>query len=169
MDENDQASFVQSLRDFADKHAAANPALGDLKTLNQHLTGLAREHLKVQAKLLPFAGYVDESGAVTVIQADGANETTALGILTQRLHALAEAGTIRAATICEVVERPYPAGGQLVPFVQFHSEHRNGLALLLGKPLDENVMMQGVPGAKGPAIGVYTKKVSPTIFIPLKP
>lgn len=164
-DENktQQASFVQSLRDLAENHATANPALGDLRALNQKLVAEARKRLQEQGQVAPFAGFMNEDGAVTVLEAHDAEET--FDALMSTLQTLAREGKIRAATVCVLVDRPFPAGGAPTQFVQLHSEHRTGLAFLGGVPADEKVIMQGVPGVQGPAIAGYNKKVPPTIFV----
>jgi hypothetical protein len=165
-DENktEQASFVQSLRDLAEKHAASNPVLNELRMLNQRLVAEARRRLREQGRVVPFGGFVDEVGAVTVLDARD-DVTVSADSIMEALRRLAREGKIRAASVCVIVDRPVPAGETPIQFVQLHSEHRTGLALLGGVPADEKVIMQGVPGVKGPAIAVYQRKVPPAIFV----
>lgn len=166
-DENktEQASFVQSLRDLAEKHSASNPVLTELKMLNQRLVAEARKRLREQGRVVPFGGFVDEVGAVTVLDAHDDVVKVAADTIMGTLRRLAREGQTRAASVCEIVDRPFPAGGTPIQFVQLHSEHRTGLALLVGVPADEKVLTQGVPGVKGPAIAVYQRKVPPAIFV----
>ncbi len=161
----EQASFVQSLRDLAEKHASSNPVLTELKMLNQRLVAEARKRLREQGRVVPFGGFVDEAGAVTILDAPDDVVTVSADAIMGILRRLASEEKIRAASVCEIVDRPFPAGGTPIQFVQLHSEHRTGLALLGGVPADEKVIMQGVPGVKGPAIAVYQRKVPPAVFV----
>jgi hypothetical protein len=165
-DENktEQASFVQSLRELAGRHAASDPVLTELKMLNQRLVAEARKRLREQGRVVPFGGFVDEVGAVTVLD-DHDVVTVSADTIMETLRRLAREGKIRAASVCVIVDRPFPVGGTPIQFVQLHSEHRTGLALLGGVPAEEKVIMQGVPGVNGPAIAVYQRKVPPAIFV----
>jgi hypothetical protein len=165
-DENkgQQAAFVQSLRDLAEKQAATNPVLSDLRTLNQRLAAEARKRLAEEKLVYPFGGFVDKAGAVSVLDAHDADESLAFEKTMAALRTLARQGKIRAASVCIIVERPFSPGETPIQFLQFHSEHRTGLALLTGVPADEKVLMQGVPGVNGPAVAVYKKKLQPVIF-----
>ncbi len=159
---NQQAAFVQSLREAAQKLAAGNPALADLKLLNQRLIEEARQQLADQKHVQPFGGALDANGDIVFAHAEGLAGTAAVNSILAKLRGLAEEGKIRAASVCTIIERPFPsAGGTPILFIQFHSEHRSGLAVTIGKPADE---YQSIPGVDGPAIVGYQKKIEPMIF-----
>lgn len=165
-EESGPAPIKQGLIDLAKKFAADNPGVADLNLLNKHLLEIARKRLAEQGSCSPFGGYLNEDGSVSVIESE-ANVTqlsASLDGLFQSLRALARSGAIRAGSVCEIVERPVPRVNQSVLFVQFHCEHRCGLAFVIGKPADEKLFIQSVPDMNGVAVTGYNKRVAPRIF-----
>jgi hypothetical protein len=49
-------------------------------------------------------------------------------------------------------------------FIQVHMEHIAGKAFTSAVPADESVLLKGVPGADGPALGVFGGPSQPKLF-----
>jgi len=132
-----------------------------MRRLNQALVAEVRSRLKKEILVHPLAAVADESGKVNLIETD---QNDSPEVLTQKLRDAAGDNQVFAASLCTLVERTSPRGGDPIPFIQMHTEDRSGLAVVAGVPADENENAAGLAGVAGPSVGGYMKKVSPIIF-----
>ena len=157
-----QESFAQSLRAFAEKAAQNNPVLKRLRDLSQALVGEMRRCSKEGLELYPLAATIDGNGVIVFVKTDGQDSTAS--IIT-KLKNIAQNNEVVAAAFCTVTNRIPPNGTAPIYFIEIHSEDKTtpNTAWLAGKPLDDTADT-ALNGTKGPATLVYGKKIPPAIF-----
>jgi hypothetical protein len=162
-DPDNQAAFVASLRKKAEELAAKNPVFADLRSIGKALVDEARKRIADGNEHPSIGAYLSE-GTISLIDPE-ATETEQAGTeMLSKLRELARKGTIQAAGVCKVIEKQMP-GGSIEKFVSVHAEHSTGKAVTSQIPADEAVLMRGVPGASGPAVGVSGGPANPKIFV----
>jgi hypothetical protein len=161
-DPEKQAAFIDALRKKAEEAAAKDPVLADMRLIGKALLHEARKRIADGNKHTSIAAYLKE-GTVSLIEPEATDATQAGAELLSNLRQLAQKGNIQAAALCEIVPKQFP-GGSVEKFVSVHTEHSTGKAVISQMPADEAVLMRGVPGASGPAIGMFGGPTNPKIF-----
>ena len=162
VDPEKQAAFIAGLRKKAEELAAKNPAIADMRMVGKALLIEARKRAVDGNQNTSLGAYLMQ-GTVTLIEPEENEPIQAEAEILSKLKVLAEGGNVQAIALCKVVERQVP-GGRVEQFVSVHAEHATGQAIISQLPVDEAVLMQGVPGASGPAVGLFGGPANPKIF-----
>jgi hypothetical protein len=159
-DHDKQAAFVSGLRKIAEEAAAKNPTLADMRALAKTLVTETRKRIANGEPFSPLGAHMGNDGGVSMLKPDP-NQGNA--DILRELASLAKEGNVRAAAVSEVVDKQVP-GRSIMKFIQVHMEHIAGKAFTSAVPADESVLLKGVPGADGPALGVFGGPAQPKLF-----
>lgn len=162
-DPEKQAAFIAGLRKKAEELAGKNPVFADMRMIGKSLLDEARKRI-ARGNEHPFFGAYLKEGKVSLIEPQATEAERAASEILSKLRGLAQEGKIQAAAICNVIDKQIP-GGSVEKFVSVHTEHSTGKATISQVPADESVLMRGVPGASGPAVGVFGGPTNPKIFV----
>jgi hypothetical protein len=162
-DPGKQAEFIAALRKKAEELAAANPVLADMRSIGKALVGEARTRIANGNAHTSIGAYL-MGGSISLVESEATEAELAEAEILSKLKGLALEGHIQAAAMCKVADRQAP-GGSLEKYVDVHMEHSNGKAISSSMPVDESVLIRGVPGADGPSVGVFGGPTKPRIFV----
>jgi hypothetical protein len=104
-----------------------------------------------------------KDGGVSIFKPETQDPNQASADILLKLGSLAREGTIRAAALCEVLDKQVP-GGSIVKFIQVHMEHIAGKAFISAVPADESTLLAGVSGVDGPALNLFGGATQSKIF-----
>jgi hypothetical protein len=127
----------------------------------------ARKRIAVGNEHTSIGAYLTD-GAVSLIEPESTDAERADAEILSKLRGVVQEGNIQAAAVCNVIYRQIPGGG-VEKFVSVHVEHSTGKAVISQAPADEAVLMRGVPGASGPAVGLFGAPTNSKIFLPGNP
>jgi hypothetical protein len=161
-DSKEQAQFVGSLRKFAEDAAAKNPILADMRALGKILVAEKRKQIAGGDSFSPLGAYMTAKGEIEIVRPSPSDDSAGGHILLE-LKYHANEGTIRAAALCQPMDKQVP-GGPVVKFIQVHMEHVSGKAFISAIPADESDLSAGLPGVRSPAVSVFGKPTKSIIF-----
>jgi hypothetical protein len=162
-DSEKQSAFINALRKKTEEAAAKDPVLADMRMIGKALLNEARKRIAEGNKHTSVGAYLKQ-GTVSLIEPQETEAAEAAAELLSSLRHLVTQGDIQAAAQCEVVRKQLP-GGSVEKFVSVHTEHSTGKATISQMPANEALLMRGVPGASGPAIGIFGGPTKPKIFV----
>ena len=148
---------------MAEEAAAKNPTLGDRRALAKALVSESRTMIASGRTQTPLGAYMGKDGDISIIKPEAEDPNQASAELLLKLRSQAEAGNIRAAALCDIVDKQM-SGGTMLKCIQVHMEHVAGKAFISAVPADESVLLAGVPGADGPAVAVFGGPAKSKIF-----
>jgi len=161
-DAEKQAEFIAALRKKAEDAAVSNPVLADLRSIGKALVAEMRSRI-ANGNVRTSMGACLMTGSISFVEPEAHEAGLAEAEILSKLMKLAEDGQIQAAATCKVGERQIP-GGRLEKYLEVHMEHSTGKAFNSSTPVDESVLMRGVPGANGPAVAVFGGPAKARIF-----
>jgi hypothetical protein len=167
VDPEKQAAFIAALRKKAEDLAAQNPVFADMRLIGKALVDEARKRIANGNGQTSIGAYLTE-GTVSLVEPEATGAEQAGAEILSKLRGLAQEGKIQAAAICNVIDRQIPSGS-VEKFVSVHAEHSTGKAVISQIPADEAILMRGVPGASGPAVGMFGGPTNSKIFASGKP
>jgi hypothetical protein len=161
-DNENQAKLIAALRKKAEEQAAKNPVFANMRLIGKALVDEARKRIAGGNRHPSIGAYLAE-GTVSLIEPGATEGEQAGDEILSKLRGLAQEGKIQAAAICNVIDRQIP-GGSVEQFISVHLEHSTGKAVISQVPVDEVVLMRGVPGVSGPAVGLFGGPTNSKIF-----
>lgn len=134
-----------------------------MRLIGKALVDEARKRIADGNEHTSVGAYLRE-GTISLIDPEATKTEQAEAEMLSKLRELTHQGKIQAAGVCKVIERQMP-GGSVEKLVSVHAEHSTGKAVTSQIPADEAVLMRGVPGTSGPAVGVSGGPANPKIFV----
>jgi hypothetical protein len=162
-DPEKQASFIGALRKKAEELSAKDPVFADMRLVGKALLDEARRRIAVGNEHTSIGAYLRE-GTISLIEPEANDVEQAKEELLSKLRGIAQKGNIQAAAMCNVIDKQTP-GGSVERFVSVHVEHSTGKAVISQLPANEAVLMKGLGGASGPAVGLLGGRTYSKIFV----
>jgi hypothetical protein len=148
---------------MTEEAAAKNPTLGDMRPLAKALVSESRSLIAGGRTQTPVRAYMGKDGDISILNPDAKDLNQANAELLLKLSRQEKEGNIRAAALCDIVDKQIP-GGAIVKFMQVHVERVIGKAFATAVPADESVLLAGVPGVDVPALPVFGGPTQSKIF-----